>query len=64
MVIDHLFIGSCPSEINNQQKILAFYKGNNSLLWKKLQGNIPDKYVSIFGESQQLCHSCVYGIYS
>ena len=61
--IYNLFIDSCLSESNIQYSMLALHKDNNALLYKKFQENISRKCVSIFGNSQQLCHFGIYGIY-
>ena len=52
IVIYHPFIDSCLFERNRQQSMSDLRKDNNYLLYKKLQGDIADKYVSIFGNSQ------------
>ena len=44
--------------------MLALNNENDTLLYNKFQENIANKYVSIFGNSQQLRHCYIYGIYT
>ena len=61
MVINHPFVNSRLSDSNTQHSIIYFFNNKTAMINTKLQENISNKYVRIFGNSQQLCHFCIDG---